>query len=778
MRTLILLACTEMLAPLAAQQPAKSPAPLPTGSDIKTAAAPAPAKTDAHPAIPLQASPDRRRAKTAAAPAAAPGTAPVARGLQYDDAGGSLWVLGETYKACFGGDGATFVPYFAGAPRNFPLRFSVRSAAVGGTALSLAAAPPQRRGALVTFEHGALRAEYELAERSLEQRFVFERLPARGEVRVAVDVATELAATRDGAGFVFGNELGDVTFGAAVALDAAGRRLPIATELEHGVMTFVVPAAFVESARLPLVIDPVVGSTQLVYSNSQSHPAVGSDVAYEPSWGEYCVVVDRQWSLTDHDVFAYRYTFDLSSAVQTTIDVSGACWAEPAVAANNAYDCFLVVAQTSAANSSPFSISGRVLGAGSGTIGAPFDIENPTLPGHFTGDKLHPSVGGDMDYQTPTYFTVVWERVFSPTDHDVHLKQVRADGTLRTVSPILIDNSGSYDSTPRISRTNGTPPYATQCWAIAWLREAALGDNDVYGALVRWDGVVTQPTFGIDAALATAYAPVPSSPTDERDGRRRYLVAFEDYAASTTEVRGTLIDDQSAFLGTWTLTANVNPGWPHFQPAVDSDGARFAVAFTEPYQLTSDYDVGVLTFGWNSALGLVEQDLAYPGYTTDQEYAPRITATHAEGSGTARYAMSWTRYDLTAPNDTHVDIRLYDGMAAAGGVSTRPTNCGSNATSFFLGTPAIGGVLYFQHANPGGLRGFVFGIPASAPIGPCPGCTLGVAGSAVLGDFLRIEVPADPTFVGVTVSSQSFSFVQGPCLGTISLDETIDVQLR
>jgi hypothetical protein len=95
-----------------------------------------------------------------------------------------------------------------------------------------------------------------------------------------------------------------------------------------------------------------------------------------------------------------------------------------------------------------------------------------------------------------------------------------------------------------------------------------------------------------------------------------------------------------------------------------------------------------------------------------------------------------------------------------------------------LGTPALGGTLYFQQTLTGGLRGFLFGLPTSQPIGVCPGCTLGVNGEALVGDFFSVTVPAEPTFVGLTVACQGFSFVSGPCLGSVSLDDTFDVTIR
>lgn len=723
----------------------------------------------------------RTDAGVANADATVRGPGPLPQGLLHDVVDGALWTLGNTYKASFDGAGASFVPYFTGAPRNFPLHFKVSHASVGQGALELRSAEPVRQGARVVFDHGALRAEYDLLDAAIEQRFVFDRLPDRGELRVEVALTTDLAATREGAGFVFGNGFGRVTFSGAVAIDAEGRRLPIETSLAGGTMTFVVPAAFVEQARLPLVIDPVVGNAQQVYSATYPQIAQRTDIAYEPSWGEYCVVHERVWSGTDIDVFAWRYSYDLVTSQFHVIDVSTTCWERPGVAANNAYDCFLVVAQYSAARSSPFSIAGRILAANTGALGAQFQIENAAIANHATGDKLVPVVGGDMDYATPSYFTVVWERVYSPTDRDIHMKQVRFDGSLVTNSPVYFENSTNYDSAPAISKTDGPASSPTRCWAIAWQRRYSAVDEDIYARFVRWDGVAATATFPVDTSVTTSFEPVVSSPTDDHGNGPRYLFAYTHApSGGNWDVRGTVTNGMGAWQHTSNLTSALSPGWLENFPCVDSDGARFVATFVQQQGgIGPNTDVVAVTYGYIDAMGLVQQDVDVPGNSNDAEWRGAITSTHAAGSGAGRYGIAWTRYDTTQNNGaSSIEVRLHDGMAASGGVSTRPTRCGVDAVAYILGTPALGGTLYFQHSQTGGLRGFLFGLPASLPIGPCPGCTLGVDGAASIGDFFSVTVPVHPTFVGLTVACQAFSFVTGPCLGSIALDETIDVTIR
>jgi len=770
-----------LAATAAAQQPAKIPAPPPAGADIKTAALAVPkverpvlAPRDARmrPAPDKPTNPPPVDADQAPAPQL-PAT------IMHDAVDDRLWTLGNTYKASFDREGATLLPYFADAEQNHPLTFTVRAASVAGDELVVRSAPPFRKDDTVTFDHGGLRAVYELRQRGVEQEFWFDALPLRGELRLDVAVTTDLRIERDGDGFAFTDARGRAGYSGAVVRDAAGHSLPLLMEYSGGTLTFRVPAAFVQAAKLPLCIDPLFSGTQDVYTTSNLHPAWMSDIAYEPSYGEYVVVYERQWSLVDRDVFARRYTFDMSSSVSQIIDVTTGDWSQPRVAANNVANRFLCVAKVSNGNVSPYWIGGRLLDAYTGLLHAPFDIERYGVPGHAFGDKINPDVGGDMDYYAPSYFAVVWERVL-PGDHDVHMKLVDGNGNLVSAFPTYLDNSTAMDTYPRISKTDGTPPYGTMCWGVVWERSYSPTDQDIYGAQVRWDGAVTVPTRAIDTSSANTWRPTVSSPLDAATNYRNYLITYEkDVGGGSTDIVGTIMEQNGFLMGTWNLSQNVNGTWPQYAPTVDSDGARFVVGWTQLYGGSgNDYDTVLTTFGWGIGQGLVLQDVAYPGYSTDAEYDMSITGTHAAGSGAGRYGVSWTRYENSAPNGYHLEARLYDGVVAGGGFSRRSTACGTDADFQVFGAPLLGGWFHLSQTANTGLRGYLFGFPVSAPLGPCPACIVGVNGNSVIGSELQVDLPYDPGFIGLQVACQGFSFVTGPCLATVSLSDTLDIVIH
>src|SRR5688572_5918085 len=119
------------------------------------------------------------------------------RGVCIDERGADgAWVRGEDYKAHFGPEGASLIPFLgSSAPRNFPLELRVREVRVGERSLELAAgAPPVLEGATVRYERGGVRELFELSARSIEQVFELDAPDPQGELVLRIAVETELAA--------------------------------------------------------------------------------------------------------------------------------------------------------------------------------------------------------------------------------------------------------------------------------------------------------------------------------------------------------------------------------------------------------------------------------------------------------------------------------------------------------------------------------------------------------------------------------------------------------
>ena len=99
----------------------------------------------------------------------------------YDtSADGAVWVKGQTYKARFDGNGATYIPSLGSdAPRNFPITFALSSVSAGDRSLPLTGTAAVRADNRVIIDRGSFVEQYSMNPDSMEQEFVFTSLPRR-----------------------------------------------------------------------------------------------------------------------------------------------------------------------------------------------------------------------------------------------------------------------------------------------------------------------------------------------------------------------------------------------------------------------------------------------------------------------------------------------------------------------------------------------------------------------------------------------------------------------
>jgi len=119
------------------------------------------------------------------------------------------------------------------------------------------------------------------------------------------------------------------------------------------------------------------------------------------------------------------------------------------------------------------------------------------------------------------------------------------------------------------------------------------------------------------------------------------------------------------------------------------------------------------------------------------------------------------------------DVQIDTWLAST---TRRTTGCGTlGITQGGLAVP--GDTLTFGMTGASGFSGFVLGAATSAPIGPCPGCTLGVNGITVTGTSYLLDIPNSPALLDATLSAQAFSLGSGPCLAIAQLSDTLDVRI-
>ncbi|MBL8752381.1 MAG: hypothetical protein JNK15_03690, partial [Planctomycetes bacterium] len=309
---------------------------------------------------------------------------------------GTVRTTGANYLARFDGGGATFVPYLGSdVETEWPVTMALQSARIGEIALPVGDAVPSRDGDLVAFDRGAVVEQYATQLRGIEQRFVLAELPTRGELRLRIAFASALQPSLCADGVHFTGPRGGVHYGLAVAIDGNGRRTAMTTELHGGALELVVPAAFVASATMPLVVDPLL--TPLTQFNNDSIPIGNLDAAWDQVAGEWFVVFDYAFNANNLHVFGQRLTADgLPTGAVVAIDDTAVSWYRPRIANLASPSRFLVVAECDDVVAAPW-VAGRTVTLGNGAVvlGPQFTIAKSGQNGAPIGAFSRPDVGGD-----------------------------------------------------------------------------------------------------------------------------------------------------------------------------------------------------------------------------------------------------------------------------------------------------------------------------------------------------------------------------------------------
>ncbi len=556
-----------------------------------------------------------------------------------DGPDGVLWARGRTYKARFDEASATVIPYFSPrAPRNFEVRFELESVSAQGVELPLdASARVRRESDVITLDHGPVDEQYLMGVERLEQRFVLERLPAAGDVRVRLSVASELASSGSDKGFAFSNDWGQLHYGRATAIDADGRSLLLESTLDGGQIEIVVPASFAMSAALPLTIDPVISIFGVDVNMTNAFTA---DTSYDLSGGGVLHVYNVYFSANDYDVGSHatdRFGNVWAGSFMWT-DFTAAHWVRPRIAHNAAADNFLIAAQVGQPGLR--AIWGQVRKIyNSATPPAPTVMSGPEV-----GDKFNVDVGGDPYPSTPSYFCLVYQRSTSASESDIHARLVDTAGAPNSFAgTVLIDNSiGTLDQFPAISKSNGAAD-----WNIAWQRDQAGQISRIRGARLGWSGAITAASFPISNSSLAERRPSVSSSIS---GTANYMVACERDFTTDNDIE--LYALSGATVSTWSNLSSANGAYlfnDQREPSIDSDGSHFLIAFTEfvgnSGGLWYGWDVFASEAQWITSGISVRQHRMALATTGADEGEPQVAAAESStpAQATADYTVIYNR---------------------------------------------------------------------------------------------------------------------------------------
>jgi hypothetical protein len=552
---------------------------------------------------------------------------------------GAAWVRGAGFKARFGDDGVTVIPFLGGrAERSHPAKLTLAGLISGGQSLAFdELAPAVRDGERVTFHRGIVDEVYDVQLDGIEQSFVVQEMSHDAALSLFVAVDSDLSPRERANGLELASAQGGLRYGRAVVIDANGARAAAPTHLVEGGIAIDVPAAFLADAAFPVTVDPLITSFVI---DGDSNDDFAPDTSYDAGSHHFVTVYEQVFSATDHDV-RFVVTDESGGFVSAgTIDITSTDWRNPKIANNRIMGEFLVVAESGAAPNR--IVEGRILSAAALTTGPYL-----TLSGNELGDKLAPDVGGDSALLGPTYFLVAYERVYSATDTDIHANLIDFSGGIAFPGLILVDNS--FDTLDRFvsvspATGNGTP--GLRDWTIVWQREYSTNDQDIRGAQIHWDGAITTPSFSIDNSVSNDWVPSVSTVLNGTSGPLRYAVAFERHDANgDADIQVDVLAGGAVQLGVdLNVLEGASPLAEQILPLVESDGSQFAVLYSETNALGNpDYDVHLSTvYASGSTMGLSESGLLVTNANL-AELGGTICSCASSGGQAGRFMLGWSK---------------------------------------------------------------------------------------------------------------------------------------
>lgn len=259
---------------------------------------------------------------------------------------GELVAVGNDYKATFAAGRVRFLPALGEvAPRALPVTLSLTG--VGrerGTVVTPAAMRPCHEGLQVRYPHAPCVERYDVTPAGLALSFVFEQLPeGAGDLVVTMALATELPcvpAPQAGLRYELAG-VGGVHIGGVTGLDAAGRGIAGSIVATDGGIELRLPAAFVATATLPLVLDPLITTVTTITSGNNDGDLEVATIS-DDSAASLCVF-RRSYFLGGNDIVAQQLGPTANPLGLLVIDGSSlASVMSPTVAARSAVSHWVV----------------------------------------------------------------------------------------------------------------------------------------------------------------------------------------------------------------------------------------------------------------------------------------------------------------------------------------------------------------------------------------------------------------------------------------------------
>jgi hypothetical protein len=674
-------------------------------------------------------------------------------GLQRLD--GALLGLGPRYLVRFEPTGFALTPALGtAAPKARPLAFSLDSVWRGEARLYQSpreGVVPVEEGPFVRYDRGFLIESYEVRQDGIEQSFRFDALPpGTGDLVVRGRVRTELPAPPAGAvaeGLRFEVQgLGGVSIGAVTGIDADGRRAAGTLRFDGTFVELALPAAFVETAALPLVLDPLIGPSITITGADDRAP----DVAYNARFDVYLAVWQRSFGASTRTIFVQRFS-SMGELLGTPALIGGFLLFDmlrPTVANVNGTDQFLVVYQSNNLSLGSSQLAGRTVQATDGSlIGNTVEVaHSPVLL------DFEPDLGGHTGaLNDGTHAVVAYRTLDGLRARSIFVP--RADEPVP--GPTAVLSSNPDDRAPALPKISG----GAGRFLVVWERLVpANGGRDLYAAAVN-------PTAGIIASptrLSSDPAADEEHPACATADGTHFLVAYEKQPGGTADHHDVACRMVAFSPGTLTIgSESILAGGEFDQtsPCVDFAGPKALVGWRSTGGLPFQNGLYVRGFDRTTCAPCeppVQFATSLAGVVHD---FPEIAARYGGGLLRDEAMLVWEAVSSTEGPD--VKARLVEALGG-GPVVDLGGGCGAGGTASVNGPVAIGNPAFaFTLAGaPPGATAAVFNVNLPGAPVVCGSCSLTPFYFAIPypllfgGARFALPLPCELGLLGATVEVQ------------------------
>jgi len=623
-----------------------------------------------------------------------------------------------------------FAPLGAAPDGPLGARFSLDSWGRGASveALPPPGAPLLESASKAVIPRGASLSEvYEPRSIGVEQLFRIASPPeGSGDLSLRARLSGGLVASRPSADapLALSDAEGrpQLSYGLPVAIDAGGARVACGLDLAPGgALTITIPGAWLESAAWPVVVDPLIGTTQVLTQSATRERR--SDAAYSITSDRFVVVWEQENAAgTDRDVFMRRYIPTGTSlpnpiAVDTN-PVAVTTTGSPrtaSVAWLSGVDRFLVAWVDVAGN----RVVGALVDPLAPAASAVTLLPAPIVQAPFTAVSGDPyqavircSVGGRLD---GIGWIVAIEAEYSGgSDTDIVAAAVSPAGTAAPVNLIFFTSyqqlGSIFDDVRPVVNKLAAPG---QDWVVVLQSDFDAMpdvDGDIFVAQIQPTGVA-----GGSVAFAGSFAPNALSPSIDGPGPD-FVIAYHTVDPVTGD--GDVFLERLNSLG----PVQGGPSALSVSAAVDARlaavafaGSEFSVAWLQAGSATSETGTAVFSRLEGGALAIREAGTSFgtPGRAADVAVVARRGAAVA---GKPDYLLAWSEFlpGSTPPGDFDLAIQRAEGTAdpvfvmhesSATGEIVPDNGAATGRRNFFRQRPA-GGIsppARFFIENSGGL---------------------------------------------------------------------------